>query len=270
MSMIPDLDTIFKQYGDWWCEQRGGKCDCMNLVQEGYEKYRLTLSDMHIEYYDEPDVAIIPEVGADTILSNSTSVEQSQTVLLSKITTNSFAWTLQEGFKIGMSVKFSVGVPVIGSMDTTITAELSFSNTQTKTATEQRQWSVNQPVRVPSHTEVEAKLLIDEEKFSQRFHSKCVLGGYVCSNSPDRINGHYFWFHSVSDIFNQFPQQGFAVQGPVVLYQGDGHFEGLMGVRTMLNLVERPIGDKTTVLRSYNIAEALSGAGIAGIHDASK
>jgi hypothetical protein len=264
---LPDLDKVFKQYGDWWCKQKGGKCDRMNLLQKGYEQYRFVIADMHIDYYEEPDVQMIPQLGSQQILSNGTSVEQSQTVTLSKTTTSTFAWQLQEGFKIGMSVKFKAGVPPIASAETTISGEVSFSSTQAWTNTEQKSWQVNQPVKVPAKTEVEATLLIDERKFTQRFHSKCTLGGYVCSNSPDRISGHYFWFHPVSEIFSKFPQPQFAVQGTVVLYQGDGQFDGLMGVRTRLDLTERPIGDKTTVLRSYSIVEPLGGAGIAGVHD---
>jgi len=264
---LPDLDQVFKQYGDWWCKEKRGKCDRMNLVQKGYEQYRFTISDMRIEYYDEPDREMIPQVGSQQILTNGTSVEQSQTVELSKTTTSSFTWSLTEGFKIGMSVKFGVGVPPIASAETTISGELSFSSTQSSTNTEQKGWKVSQPVKVPSKTEVEATLLIDERKFSQRFHSKCILGGYVCSNSPDRIGGHYFWFHDVSAIFSKFPQPGFTVRGDQVFYQGDGQFKGLMGVRTRLDLKERPLGDKTTVLRSYSIVQPLSGAGIAGVHD---
>jgi hypothetical protein len=243
---LPDLDQVFKQYGDWWCKQQGGRCDRMNLVQDGYEDKRLTISDMRIEYYDEPDNQMIPQVGAEQILTNSTSVEQSETVVLSKTTTSSFTWSLTEGFKIGMSVKFGVGVPPIASAETTISGELSFSSTQSLTSTEQKAWNVTQPVKVPPHSEVDATLLIDERKFSQRFHSKCVLGGYVCSNSPDRINGHYFWFHSVSEIFSKFPQPGFTVQGDQVFYEGDGKFDGLMGIRTRVDF-----------------KQPLSGAGIA-------
>lgn len=266
---LPDLDAVFKQYGDWWCKQRGGKCDRMNVVQKGYEQYRLIISGMQIDYYGEPDTQMIPQVGSQQILTNGTTVEQSQTVTLSKTTTSTFTWQLQEGFKIGMSVKFGVGVPPIASAETTISGELSFSSTQAWTNTEQKSWQVNQPVKVPAKREVEATLLIDERQFTQRFHSKCTLGGYVCSNSPDRIHGHYFWFHPVSDIVNKFPQPGFTARGNVVLYEGDGRFDGLMGVRTRLDLKERPIGDNTTVLRSYSIVEPISGAGIAGVHDAS-
>ncbi len=267
---LTDLDQVFKKYGDWWCKEKGGKCDRMNLVQSGYEQYRFSISDMRIEYYDEPDCKMIPQVGSQQIVSNGTSLEQSQTVELSKTTTSSFTWSLTEGFKIGMSVKFAAGVPAIASAETSISSELSFSSTQSCTNTEQKTWKVSQPVKVPPGTEVEARLLIEEREFSQRFHSKCILGGFVCSNSPDRINDHYFWFHHVSEIFSKFPQPGFTVRGDQVRYQGDGQFTGLMGVRTRLDLKESPIGDKTTVLRSYSIMQPLSGAGIAGVHDVSE
>ncbi|MTH79357.1 ETX/MTX2 family pore-forming toxin [Paracoccus aestuariivivens] len=263
----PDLDSVFKQYGDWWCKEHGGKCDRMNPVQSGYEDRRLVISDMRAEYYDEPKTEMIPQVGAKQVLTNRTSVEQSQTVSLSKTTTSTFTWSLQEGFKIGMSVKFAVGVPPIASAETTISGELSFSATETKTSTEQRSWQVNQPIKVPANTEVEATLFVDERKFSQRFHSKCTLSGYVCSNSPDRIDGHYFWFHSVRDIFTRFPQPGFRVSGNVVLYEGDGMFEGLMGIRTRLDITERALGGDRQLLRSFSIPDPINGAGVAGVHD---
>lgn len=264
---MPNLDAVFKQYGDAWCKERGGKCDRMNLVQKGYEQYMFVASDMRIEYYADPDTVMNPQFGAEQVLANGSSVEQSQTIELQKTTTSSFTWSLTEGFKIGMSVKFAVGVPPIASAETTISSELSFSSTQTSNKTEQKSWKVSQPVKVPPRTEVTATLLIDERKFSQRFHSKCVLSGYVCSNSPDRIEGHYFWFHPVSSIFNKYPQAGFTVRGDKVYYEGDGVFEGLMGVRTRLNIKESPVGSPRTVQREYIIPEPIQGAGIAGLHD---
>lgn len=263
---LPDLDAIFKQYGDWWCKARGGKCDRMNVVQAGYEDRRLVISDERIEYYGSADTQMKPTIGARQVLSNGTNVEQAQTVELSKTTTSTFAWSLTEGFKLGMSVKFKVGVPPIASAETSFSGELSFSSTQTKTESEQKSWRVSQPVKVPSRTEVEAVLMIDEQSFSQRFHSKCVLSGYVCSNSPDRIDGHYFWFHSIGAIFDRFPTPGFTVQGDKVFYQGDGSFQGVMGVRTRLNLTEKSL-DNPKQLRSYSIVEPIDGAGIAGLHD---
>lgn len=266
MSM-PDLDAIFKQYGDWWCRERGGRCDRMNVVQKGFEDRRLVLSDERIDFYGSPDTATKPTIGARQVLSNGTNVEQSQTVELSKSTTSTFAWSLTEGFKLSMSAKFKVGVPPIVSAETTISGELSFSSTQTKTESETKTWRVSQPVKVPARTEVEAVLLIDEEKFSQRFHSRAVLSGYVCSNSPDRIDGHYFWFHPIASIFEKFPTRGFTVQfGNRVFWEGDGVFDGLMGVRTRLNLTEKPL-DNPKQLRTYSIIEPMIGAGIAGLHD---
>lgn len=262
-----DLDLIFKKYGDWWCRERGGRCDRMNMVQSGYEEKRLVLSDMRIEYYDDPNTLMVPQTGAQQILTNNTSLEQSQTVVLSKTTTSTFTWQLTEGFKIGMKAEFAVGVPPIVSAKTEISGELNFSSTQTSTKTEQKSWQVTQAVKVPPKSEVEATLLIDENKFSQRFHSRCTLSGYVCSNSPDRIDGHYFWFHPIAAIFARFPQRGFTVKGDVVLYEGDGKFDGMMGVRTRLDLQERALGDKTKVLRQYSIAQSLDGAGIVGIDD---
>jgi hypothetical protein len=262
VGALPNLNTIFKQYGDWWCQERGGRCDRMNLVQPGYEQYRFVLTDQRIEYYDEPDSQIDPQWGAEQVMTNNTSLEQSQTVLLSKQTTSTFSYQFQEGFEISISAEFSVNVPPIASAKTSVTTKVSFAATQAQTNTEQKTWTVQQPIRVPPHTEVKAVLLIDEMRFSQRFHSKATLGGWVCSNSPDRIDGHYFWFHPVTSIFAKFPQRGFTPLGSTVQFEGDGIFNGLMGVRTNLRIDEHPIGDPSTVLNSYTIHDPLIGAGV--------
>ncbi|HRO11406.1 ETX/MTX2 family pore-forming toxin [Amaricoccus sp.] len=263
---LPDLDAIFKQYGDWWCKSKGGKCDRMNVVQPGFEDRRLVVGDGWIDYYGSPDTEMRPTIGARQTLSNGTNLEQSQTVELSKTTTSTFAWSLTEGFKLGAGLKFKVGVPPIASAETTFSAELNFSATQTKTESEQKTWRVSQPVKVPARSEVEAVLAIDEQSFRQRFHSRCVLSGFVCSNSPDRIEGHYFWFHHITDIIRRYPTPGFRIEGSKVHYEGDGVFEGKMGVRTRLNLTEKSL-DNPRQLRSWSIVEPIAGAGIAGLHD---
>lgn len=268
MSIITDLSPVFKKFGDSWCKERGGTCDHMQVRQDGYEQYQIRVHDMRIEYYDDLESIMVPDVGGSQLLTNNTSVEQTQTIKISKTTTNNFTWSLKEGFKAGLSVKFKAGVPPIASGETTMSAELNFESTQANSKTEQRAWEVDQPVMVPPKTEVEAKLLIDQKKFSQSFHSKCILTGYVCSTSPNQINGHYFWFHHIANILSKYPQPGFTVKGDHVLYQGDGQFKGLMGVRTNINLKERPLGNKNIVSKEYNIVQPLAGAGIAGVHDA--
>lgn len=265
MSAIPNLDAIFKQYGDEWCRARGGKCDRMNVVQKGYEDRALKVSDQHIQYYDSADSQIEPQTGSVQTMDNDTSVSQTQTVNLSKTTSSSFTWQLQEGFELGMSAEFAVGVPPIASAKTTISTKLSFSSTQSKTESESRTWQISQPIAVPPRTSVTATLLIDEQRFSQPFHAVCTLSGYVCSNSPDRVDGHYFWFHSIASILSRFPQPGFTVlPGGNVLYSGDGMFEGLMGVRNRVSITEKPLDHTADGVKTYVLTPALfQGAGIA-------
>lgn len=93
---MPDLDAIFRRYGDWWCRERGGKCDRMNVVQKGHEDRRLVLSDERIDFHGSVDTAMKPTAGARQVLTNGTNVEQSQTVELSKSRTSTFAWGLTE------------------------------------------------------------------------------------------------------------------------------------------------------------------------------
>ncbi|GLO05680.1 ETX/MTX2 family pore-forming toxin [Pseudomonas putida] len=264
MSTV-DLDAIFKRYGDWWCQQKGGKCDRMNPVQPGYEQYQLVVSDEHIEYYGNPDETVIPQIASQQVLVNSTSVEQSQSVRFSKTTSSSFTWSLQEGIKLGMSVTYGVGVAPIMSAKTTISGELSFNATQSDTQTETKTWEVAQPIVVPAKTQVVSVLIIDESRVSQKFHNKFILSGWVCSNSPKRIEGHYYWFHPVAEIFRQFPQPGFTVRGSQVFYEGDGSFDGIAGIGTRLEVTESPIDKPSEVLRSYTLVPAIPSAGVAQI-----
>ncbi|MBV6286166.1 ETX/MTX2 family pore-forming toxin [Pseudomonas aegrilactucae] len=266
MSVV-DLDAIFKRYGDWWCKQKGGKCDRMNPVQSGYEQYKMVVSDEHIEYYGNPNKVVVPQIASQQVLVNATSVEQSQSVKFSKATSSTFTWSLQEGIKLGMSVTYKVGVAPIMSVETTISGELSFSSTQTNTQTETKTWEVAQPVIVPAKTQVQSVLIIDESRVTQNFHNKFTLSGSVCSNSPSKIDGHYYWFHSVADIFTKFPQAGFTVRGNQVFYSGDGSFDGVAGIGTRLELTESPIGDPSKVLKAYTLIPATPGAGVARLAD---
>lgn len=88
---LPDLDTIFRHYGELWCRERGGDCDRMNVVQKGYADRRLVLSDEPIDFHGSVAMAMKPTAGARRVLTDGFNILQ-----FSKSRTRTFAWTLTE------------------------------------------------------------------------------------------------------------------------------------------------------------------------------
>ena len=70
-----------------------------------------------------------------------------------------------------MTVKFAVGVPPIACATTTITANLSFSATESKTHSETIAWETERDVVVKAHHKTDMIWTIDEKGSHAKFYS---------------------------------------------------------------------------------------------------
>ncbi|MGE7112299.1 ETX/MTX2 family pore-forming toxin [Lysinibacillus sp. NPDC047702] len=104
------------------------------------------------------------------VLSNDTSIQQSQTIKFSQKCTETTTTSTTTGYKIGTSIKsttkgkIKVGFLIAGeieqSVEVSLTGEYNHSTTKTTTSTHEELWEYTQPVLVPARSKVIATFYI--------------------------------------------------------------------------------------------------------------
>jgi len=104
------------------------------------------------------------------VLSNDTSIQQSQTLKFSQKCTETTTTSTTTGYKIGTSIKsttkgkIKVGFLIAGeieqSVEVSLTGEYNHSTTKTTTSTHEELWEYTQPVLVPARSKVIATFYI--------------------------------------------------------------------------------------------------------------
>lgn len=102
---------------------------------------------------------LVPEVVAQSDLRNPTPATISDQFSYSKKMTDTFTFAFTEGIKVGVSAKFTAGVPV-AKTEWTVSGEINFSATQTKTATNETTWTKTTTINVPANTKVHVTGLV--------------------------------------------------------------------------------------------------------------
>lgn len=264
-SETVDLDGIFRKYGDWWCGIWGEKCDAIKYEIKGFEQHRLIVSGVEVEYYDDPVIDPVKPTILDQIsMINESSVEQSQTLSISKTTLDKTTWNIKGGVKVGMKLIFAAGFP-FASAKSEFTGELNVEAGGGGEKSVQRQWTITQPVKVPPKTRCDARVSVDEQSYKQKFRCTFYLSGEIASTSPNRVNGHYYWFHSMANIFSRYQHKNVTILGNKVRIQTYGEMAGNEGLKSVVSIIEKSLGDSGKMVRAYRLDEAIEGAGIAPV-----
>jgi hypothetical protein len=264
-SNILDIDGTFKKYGEWWCAIWGGKLDAMKHEVKGFEERRLIISQVEVEYYEDPALQPVqPTILDQTTVTNDSTVEQVHTLSISKTTVDKTTWNIKGGVKLGAKLAFEIG-GLFATAKSEFSGELNVEAGGGGERSVQRQWTISQQMKIPPQTKSDLKIVVDEQSRSQKFRCTFYLSGEVCSTSPDRVNGHYYWFHSPATVFNRYRHKNVTVIGNRVQVKMYGEISGKEGLNSRILISERPLSDISKVARVYKLEETIEGAGIASL-----
>lgn len=154
-----------------------------------------------------PDIQVAnlqgqPEVLASSSFENSATVTNSSVFRQSHTTTASFSTSFTEGVKIGAQTKLVTKIPFIAQGEVTLSAEGSFSSTQSSSSTDTQTFSVDTTVNVPPDSRIEATLMISSLEYSGVLMANVQVAGRL------RINiGGDRQTVQISDLFKAIKSQ---------------------------------------------------------------
>lgn len=172
---------------------------------------------------------------------------------------------MDKAIDVGISITQKVGVPLVSSTTTNISADISFDSTKTNTKTETQAWEIDREVSVPPHTQVDMSWTINEKQSTATFYADVVLTGYIAIwnndkidfNNPGGTNKHWLWFIPVEEAFKEMTEWGvsvpslYTIGSDSVTYSASGDCKGVSGFSTTFWLKQTPL---TTTKKSHKTA----------------
>ena len=260
---VSDLQALADRWGKVFSAKYGTSCRWVDLharrsEMANYQQYKISAKSSNVRYEGSGTAIDQPGIVTTDSYTNNTSAEQTSVFKYSKSTTNSFTWTLKEGIEVGISVEFAVGVPPVASGKTTLSTNLSFEATQSKTEEEIETWAIDRNVTVPPQTKMEMIWTIKEQKSSATFYADLIMTGYfaiwnnnkIDVNNPGGSDKHWLWFIPITTAFSQMYSWGisvpsqYSIRSGSVMYKASGQCEGEAGVQTTFDLIENPLQGK--------------------------
>ena len=225
-----------------------------------YQQNKIAAKVANVRYEEKGTAIDVPGTVITDHYINDTSSEQSSTFKYNKSTSNSFSWSLKEGIDAGISVKFAVGVPPIASGTTTLSTNISFEATQSKTVSETVTWSIDRNITVRPMTETDMIWTIKQQKCSATFHADIVMTGSFAIWNNDKIDvhnpsgsdRHWLWFIPITTAFQQMHEWGISVppqyfiSDSSVTYTASGECQGEIGVSTTFDVEETSLPEEFT------------------------
>jgi len=101
-----------------------------------------------------------PVVAGSQLVENNTDVEQTQKLTFRFVETHTYRFNFERGLKVGVSLDFSGGLPIVGKTKVKIMAEGHWKYSEETATTQQKEVTLELPVRVPAKSQILAETLL--------------------------------------------------------------------------------------------------------------
>jgi hypothetical protein len=204
------------------------------LASHALDTTKFTAEVLDFEY-EKLNITMRPSVLASSTYINDTTGAASQQFADSKTTTATFTWSIQKSTSFSISVNAKVGLPFVGESSVAVSTTISLSESSSKSETTSQTWSWNSSIPVPARSRVEAKVVVQEARYSPHFTAKVRYKG-VARFVYD-VNAHApGWASSdcqfaLGSLFGLYPDDNVKViSGDCIEVTIEGVFEGVQGV----------------------------------------
>lgn len=132
-------------------------------------------------------------------LTNNTGQAQNTSINGSTSIAETSGWTDSKSYRIGASVGFKAGIPIVGEGQVTVSADVTTTFTHNASTQNTRTWGFTAPVNVPPHTTIVALVSVSNSTIivpyrlkgtvilssGARLPGRTIKGVYTGSNSHD-------------------------------------------------------------------------------------
>jgi Clostridium epsilon toxin ETX/Bacillus mosquitocidal toxin MTX2 len=193
--------------------------------------------------------------------SNGTSLTTTMSINRHETRTDTYSWTNEASFSVGITVSASVKVPFVGGIDTSVETSVSLSKSETHTEEISRGWSWTNEIPVAPGKKVTAVLRLARTKprvpyvmtvemnGQPRIYWRAYLKGqYVFSSTQRESLVNLLTFKPLANFI--VPAIGDPDRG-LVYFKTEGVFTANEGLIAETDLTETPVMSEGQVLRKW-------------------
>ncbi|HZO72978.1 MAG TPA: ETX/MTX2 family pore-forming toxin [Ktedonobacteraceae bacterium] len=177
--------------------------------------------------------------------SNNTSQIQPMQIRRYEEVKNSYTWTSEHGFSVGVTVSAKIKVPFVGGIDTSVETSYSYTSTESQTEEKTRGWDFTQTVNVAPYTKVIALLMLQKTKPRIPYTLSCTITGNVKTAADlyyrGQLKGYYEYAAPVSMYIAIKPLANFRWEGYAAYFTSSGIFTANEGIKALIDLKETPL-----------------------------
>lgn len=156
-------------------------------------------------------------------IDNDSSLEQTVEADVSLKSTSSYTMEITAGIKIGATVKGKAGVPVLAEGEVSVSTEIDFSYTGKRTTSNEKTFTLRQPVRIAPRTSMAAIITASRAEVVIPFEADIVVEGYFFVEFNKKMrNGGTQWGFPIGNILNSAKKNYRKISWTEIRYLGQG------------------------------------------------
>lgn len=204
MPEIFDLDNAFVYYVDRILPGTPGSgfADIISVINSSRVDLALVGTPTYSPSPNDPTLPTKPSFFFLGDFCNETDSSDVQAFSETISETASFSFSFTEGLKVGAKTTVTTKIPFVAEGKVELSAEGSFSSTQTDTTTKSQSFTVSQTINVPAHKRVVTTARVDVVQYKGNLTAKVRVNGRISINFGSTSRQL-----SVADVFKAIKNQ---------------------------------------------------------------
>jgi hypothetical protein len=183
-------------------------------------------------------------------IDNDSSLEQTIEADVSLASTSSYTTEITAGIKIGATVKGKAGIPVLAEGEVSVSTEIDFSYTGKWTTSNEKTFTLKQPVRIAPKTSMAAIVTASRAEVAVPFEADIVVEGYFFVEFNKKMRGGGTqWAFPIGNILNSSKKNYRKISWTEIRYLGQGETRADLAFDAKYQFKEYPLAKQPETSR---------------------
>jgi len=243
---MSDFESLCREWADLVAREQKAKVKGIWFYKSPFKWCKekpITTSVAEIVYLQSAMTTVPrPEISSRQWIDNDSSIEQTVQAEVSLKSTSSYTTEITTGIKIGTTVKGKAGVPILAEGEVSVNTEVNFSYTGKWTTSNEKTFTLKQPVRIPPRTSMAAIVTASRAELVIPFEADIVITGdfFVRFNKNMRDGGSE-WAFPVGNILISPKKNYRKISWTEIRYLGQGETRADLAFDAKYSFKEYPL-----------------------------
>jgi len=243
---MSDFESICRAWADLVAREQKAKVKRIWFYKNPFRwcKCKPITTKVSSIVYSQSAMKKLPQapISVQQWIDNDSSIEQTIEADVSLSSTSSYTTEITAGIKIGTTVKGKAGVPILAEGEVSVSMELNFSYTGKWTTSNEKTFTLKQPVRIAPRTSMAAIITASRAEVVIPFEADIVIEGYFFVEFNKKMrNGGTQWGFPIGNILNSPKKNYRKISWTEIRYLGQGETRADLAIDAKYQFKEYPL-----------------------------